>query len=489
MAKRNVVNKDEERDYARLGAAMAMAMVNTQNRYQYGTRPFSMKEADLNSALGVTTVYGRNSMFDPCFAGDIFGLQVQTIGLMNWLGWRPNKYYRRRVEFIPWVGPAGLAGAVTAALPSTGAGAPCDNPAGVEWSNCGYDLTHTSWYHRHGDALDPHTVVQDRCETSPRYRLNGQMINDDAEWQMNLVMSVLKQDITHDLIHGTHTNAYEMNGLEAIVKTGWTDDNDTPCDLVDSQLIDWDHDDLNGDNNGLGNFFDYLDELVTEIEYRSSGIGTISETDMILLTSRFMATCILDSYACYTTCGVTTLNDSTDQALRAQQRQLRLQLNGGPLYDGAAAVGYIQLKSGRRLPIMVDDALGITKPNANFCTDVYLLTRRIGSIDVLYGEFLDLREYQNRVQKQMPNFSVKATPDGRFAVKGKEDNWCVEFMMGTSPELYISAPWAQARISDVCCSRKRQPLSGDVFNPTYLPGGRPLHKAQPYVCPEPAAAR
>lgn len=464
-----------------LGASIGAAMANVNKQHDRGQRPqYAFKEAALTPISG-GTIYGRYSIFDPCSTGDIFGLQVQTVGLMNWLGWRPNKYFRRRVEFIPWVGPEGFSGDGTI---TSGAGAPCSDPDSWEYSNCGYDLCHKSWYHRVSQALDPHTIVQERCETSPRYRLDGVQISDDMEWQMNGIMNVLKMDIIHDLIHGSHANAYEMQGLEGLIKTGWTDGDDTPCSQVDSQLIDWDHDDLDGDANGLGNFFNYLDELVTEIEYRSSGRGTISETDMVLLTTRFMATCLLDSYSCYTTCGVTDANDVTDQALRAQQRAARMALNAGPLYDGSSAVGFIQLKSGRRLPILVDDAIEFDKPNANFCTDIYLLTRRIGSMDVMYGEYLDMRVYENRVKAQFPNasFSARADAAGRFVAKGKEDNWCVQLMIGTSPEIYLSAPWAQARISNVCCSRKRTPLSGDPFanNGLYFPGGRPLHKATTY---------
>lgn len=466
-----------------LGAAIGRAMVNANKQYDRAQRPggigpLAYKETSLTPAT--TSIYGRYSIFDPCTLGDIFGLQVQTIGFMNWIGWRPNKFYRRRVDFIPWYGPQGFAGGGEI---TSGAGAPCDDPHGWEWANCGYDLCHTSWYHRGGDALDPHTIVQERCETTPRYRLNGQQIMDDVEWQMNGLMNVLKMDVIHDLVHGSHANAYEMAGLEAIIRTGYTDNDDTPCSQVDSQLIAWNHDDLNGEYNGLGNFFDYLDELVTEIEWRSQGIGTIAETDMILLTSRFMATCLLDAYACYTTCGVVDAADITDQALRAQQRAARMALNAGPLYDGANAVGFINLKSGRRLPIIVDDSIEFEKQEAGYCTDIYLLTRRIGSMDVLYGEYLDMRTYENRVKAQFPagTFMARADAAGRFVTKGKEDNWCIQLMMGTSPELYLSAPWAQARISDVCCSRKRQPLSGDPFAQSglYFPGGRPLHVAQP----------
>ena len=434
----------------------------------------AFKEASLT--VGNTSIYGRNSIFDPCASGDIFGLQVATHGLMAWLGYRPNKWYMRRVSFIDWWGPEGTVGGSA----TTGATQPCDDPPGWEYGNCGYTMLHTSWYARGGDALDPHTVVQERCETSPRYRLNGQMINDDVEWQMNGIMNVLNQGIRRDQIHGNHANTREMDGLEQLVATGYTDDNGHPCPRVDSILVNWAGDDLDGVTNTFGNFFDYLDEVVTEIEYRANAMGTIPETDMVLVTSRFMATCLLDAYACYTTCGVTTLSDVTEQSLRAQQRAERRSLNGGPLYDGASAVGYLHLKSGRRLPIIVEDAMDISKSNTgDFQTDIYLLTRKVGSIDVLYGEYLDLRVAENRLRAHDPDVRMRADVGGRFMLKGKEDNFCHQLIMGTSPEIYIAAPWAQVRFQDVACTRQRTPLTGDPFQPVYFPGGQPQYTAQP----------
>lgn len=257
------------------------------------------------------------------------------------------------------------------------------------------------------------------------------------------------------------------------MRTGITDDGGHLTPELDSILVNWANDDLDGAVNGLGNFFDYLDEVVTEIEWRASAIGTINEVDMALLMPRFMATCVLDSYACYTTCGVTTTADITDQALRAQQRAERRSLNGGPLYDGQTAVGYIHLKSGRRLPIMVEDTIDISRSGSNYCGDIYLLTRRIGSQDTLYGHYLDMRNYENAIKKADPNFRVKTDAAGRFAIKGKEDNWCWVVQMGTSPELYHTAPWSLARIQNVCCSRQRKPLTGDVYQPYYLPQDGP----------------
>lgn len=475
-------------DVQALGTAMGAAMAHAQGLQTMQQRPYAMpnlnlaryKAADGNEVQltpATVSIYGRYSIFDPCAPGDVFGLQVQTTGLLNWLGWRPNRFYRRHVSFITWYGPDGTAGS---GAQSVGYGAPCNNPNGWEYGTCGYDLTHTSWYHRAGDALDPHTIVQDRCETTPRYRLNGVQIMDDVEWQMNGVMNVMQQDVKRDIVHGSHNNAFQLDGLESIIKTEYLDDNQLPCGAIASNIIDWNGDDLNGALNDFGNFFDYLDELVTEIEWRASAVGTINETDMVLVTSRFMATCLLDAYACYTTCGVTDLGDVTDQALRAQQRAARLALNAGPLYDGASAVGFLNLKSGRRIPIIVDDVMDISYNGSNYVTDIYLLTRRIGSIDVLYGEYLDMRTYENRVRNQMPGFTARSDAAGRFVTKGKEDNWCVQLLMGTSPELYLAAPWAQARFQDVGCARKRQPLTGDVFQPNYLPGGRPLYPAQSF---------
>ena len=453
-----------------LGASIGAAMAEANAKYAGQIVPVAFKDMTPST----TNIYGRYSIFDQCAPGDIFGLQVAAHGLLQWLGQRPNKYYMRRVSFITWQGVEGVVGGTA----TTGATAPCDDPPGWEYGNCGYNMFHKSWYARSGEALSPHTIVQTRCETSPRYRLNGKLITDDVEWQMQGIMNALLQSIRRDYIHGSQANANEMNGLESIIKTGYTDDNGHACPRVDSILLDWASDDLDGDVNGYGNFFDYLDEVVTEIEYRASAIGVISESDMAIVTSRFMATCLLDSYSCYTSCGVNVLNDVTDQALRAQARAERRSLNGGPLYDGTTAVGYLQLKSGRRLPIIVEDAMDITKTSSGYQTDIYLLTRRIGSTDVFYGEYLDLSVAENRMRAQDPGVRMYSDSAGRFMMKGKEDNFCTQLIMATSPELYLTAPWAQVRISDVMCNRVRKPITGDVFQSEYMPGGTPIYTAQ-----------
>jgi len=418
--------------------------------------------------LANPTIYGRNSIFDPCFAGDIFGLQIETGGILNWLGWRRNQIWKRVVQIIPWWRGEGAEDC------TTGAGSPCELPLGWEWGECQFDICHTSWYHRQSDPLGPHNTQQ-RCETDRIMRVNGTPITDEFEWQLNGIMNVLSQDIAHDAVHGSHQNAYEMNGLESIIRTGYTDNNGQPCPYADSYMIPWNNDDLDGAINGWGNFFDFLAELTGDIEYRAQTIGTISNTDMVLFTTRFLATCLLDAFACYSVCGVTTANDVTDQALRSQILNYRKSLNGGPMWDGRKVVGTISLKSGRSIPIIIDDSLTITKPNANYCADIYLLTRRIGNRDTMYGEYLDLSDFANLMKKFNAATGIRVENAGRFAFKGLEDVWCGKALVGTSPEIYLSAPWACARIADVCCSRKLQPIVADTHQPDYMPGGAPSY--------------
>jgi hypothetical protein len=458
--------------------AMVLASAQGQGLVQQNAQQQKDNWTTTFGALSNPTMYGRNSFLDPCYQGDMFGLQTETHGILSWLGWRKNPFWKKTVQFITWWRGAG------ADEGTTGAGSPCEDPTGWEWGECSYDMCHTSWYHRQGDPLGPHNV-QNRCLTSQRVRMNGTVITDDWEWQLNGILQALKQDVNWDVVHGSHLNSWEMNGLESIIRTGYTDNNGNPCPMVDSWLIDWLNDDLDGAINGWGNFFDMLHELVNLILRRARPIGRIRESDMVLFTQPFMADCLLDAFACYSVCGVNTQNDRTDQALRAQILAYRNSLNGGPLYDGEAAVGFLKLKNGRRVPIMVDETFDITKPGANYCTDIYLMTRRIGNRDVFYGEYLDLAEYANRMRKFTTNniAGIRVEAGGRFAFRGKMDNWCGMAMAGISPELYLSAPWAQARIMNVCCYRRFKPEVGTPFQQDYLPGGAQLYPASSYGMP------
>lgn len=447
-----------------LSRILTEAQVASRGQVSAGGFASRYKEQALGAPL-VNSIYGRNSIFDPCEAGDVWGLQVETNGLMNWLGWRPNRFASRRVSFIQWWGPQGTGDGAASTL----AGSPCDDPDVWEYGDCSYELCHDSWYQVGGETLNPQTLSLDnRCETTPRYRLNGVQITDDLEWQANGMMNVLNQAIQYGVVKGSHGNAFEMEGLEGRIRTGYLDKNGQPCPAVDSIMVDWQNDDLDGAVNGFGNFFDYLDEVVDEIEYRAQNMGGIAERDMVLVTARHTAKELLNKFACYSSCGlVADLSDISDQALRPQVLAARQGLNGGPLYDGTRAVGFISLKSGRRIPIIVHDTISISTSSSNYCSDIYLLTRRIGNRDVFYGTYMDLRRAARAYARRMRAQKIHSDAVGRFLLSHKDDNFCTQLIAGTSPELYLAAPWAQVRFEDVCADKQRKPIVGDPYQPDY----------------------
>lgn len=420
------------------------------------------KDWDIADPLA-NSIYGRNSIFDACAPSDVWGLQVETNGLMNWVGWRPTTYASRQVNFIQWWGPAGT----SAGNPVTLAKGPCEDPDTWQYGTCGYTLCHESFYMLGGETLDPQTLsLGNRCETTPRYRLNGVLIQDDMEWQANGIENVLAQAVNYGLVHGSHVNSYEMNGLESLIKGGYTDKDGQACPAVDSILVNWGNDDLDGAVNGFGNWFDYLDEIIDEIEYRAQHMGGIAEVDMAIWTQRFMAKAILNKFACYNVCGALTY-DGSDPAFRRDILAYRQSLNGGPLFDGRNAVGFITVKGGRRIPIMVHDTFTIGQSGTNYCADIYLLTRRIGNGDVLYGQYMDFRIAARAYARQMRRMKIHSDAAGRFLMTHFEETFCTQLVMATSPEYYLSAPWAQVRFYNVCADKARRPITGDPYQTTY----------------------
>ena len=77
-----------EADLRQFGAMIGAGILDAQVNKETSITP------------GTPNVYGRYTMFDVCSPGDVFGLQVQTHGLMKWLGTRKNKFYKRHVDFI-----------------------------------------------------------------------------------------------------------------------------------------------------------------------------------------------------------------------------------------------------------------------------------------------------------------------------------------------------------------------------------------------------
>ena len=114
-----------------------------------------------------------------------------------------------------------------------------------------------------------------------------------------------------------------------------------------------------------------------------------------------------------------------------------------------------------------------------FTGDIYVLTRRIGSMPVFFGQYIDMNSPVGALSAEAGYAHYSATDGGKFLRYWKYDNECFEGTMVMRPNLYLSAPWAQARIQDVACVRPLSPLSPDPTSSYYAET-----VLTPATCPE-----
>jgi hypothetical protein len=454
----------------------ALKYLDTKKTMRQGRRDdFNVTGAGLGQ-----TWYG-NGLFSFCGDTDIVSLIIRDEALLNWLQWIPNNDIHRIVKAVTWAGPDGVEfggqGCTSGAMTDI-----CARPESVQWGKCEYRLG-KGLYGRCGQPIGAMNQGLRYCNAEPIYRVNGTLIDNDAEWQIALAANVLKDDLSRDLIIGDSANDGEMDGLEKIIKTGYTDyRTGKSCNQLDSIVKDW----ANGDVDC--SLLDCLAEIIERIIRRSKSVGVIDTVnDMALMVPTFLRNGLAKTAACCVSpCG----SGAHDQAyMWVDGRQVRSDYNDY-LQGGAFGDGWIPI-NGRRISFLINDWMPVAScpgGGANsYVTDMYVLVRRIGNRTVLRGEFQDLNPSAALMREYFGD-SYRITDGGKFLLWSVKDNLCFKTCLITRPGLYLSAPWAQARITDVCCSmscekpESSEPCgtSGPDFNVNeYFPGWQTLYEAAP----------
>ena len=96
---------------------------------------------------------------------------------------------------------------------------------------------------------------------------------------------------------------------------------------------------------------------------------------------------------------------------------------------------------GTPVPIITYDWSPLTQVAPYFVGDIYLLTRRIGNVPTLSGQFIDMTKPAARFVEEVGQAHYKATDGGRFLTYWKTDNECTQATVVMRPNLYLSAPW------------------------------------------------
>ena len=415
-----------------------------------GVRP---KEASLTlSTLGSLT--GCCGLFMDQSDNALFSLTMTDEPFLAWMGWQPNDDCRQFVKLLSWTGPDKVQGVYT-----TGEKAACDDAAGVDFGTCEILLPDKGRLARKGPTRDLTENNRTLWKEQPVYTLNGQQIDDDLVWSSVLAGRVVYDDLKRMVITGNAATTGQFEGLERLINTGYVNvTNGVRCSAMDSIVVDWDDNDFSHKLNGTHNLIDYLISIVRRIRQKIawSGNGRVAPGDMVIMLPNHLRYCLLDAFTCWSVCPGGQYTEANLNTLEA--RAYRDTLNGGTYGDGQIYV------DSTPIPIISYDWQAVGQATDGFTGDIYVLTRNLGNgaVPIMRGQYIDMSKPANRFAEVSGGAHYKATDGGRFLWYWKTDNECVQPTVVFRPNIWCSAPWAQARIQDVACRGPLAPMVPDM---------------------------
>jgi hypothetical protein len=426
------------------------------------------KEASLTLST-VAPMYGCTPLWSPTGSNDLLTLSVPDDKFSTWLGWQANDECTQTVKLLSYVGPADAGGS-----PSNGAAAACADAPGSEYGACEIMLPDKGRIKRSGPVRDVTEVNRRPYQGFPMFTKQGKPISNDLVWSFTVAGNTLKQDLMRMLITGNNSNANEFAGLETLITTGYKDMNTgNRCRAMDSTVLAWSSQPMSYKADGTHTFVDYLIAIVRKIRNRANatGLGGIAYGDMVLMMPDYLRNALLDSFTCWSVCPGAQYNEANMQTFEA--RNFRNSLNGGLYGDGQITV------DGEQIPILVNGWMTIGQAAPYFTGDVYVLTRMVGNVPLMYGQYINMDTASAALEMEAPEAHYKAVDGGRFLTYWKYDNECVQSTIVMRPNLFVRGPWAQARITDVGTLPVVAPES---FDPTsgYFPGTPVAAATTPY---------
>lgn len=449
----------------------AMGILDSSSNRPWGQRQFNsvglrtwteykenlskLKETDLTAST--TTMYGCTGLFGLCGPDEIIGLSMADDKLIEWMGWRESTVCEQFVKLITYMDAAGTADG----SPQSLAGAACDTPPNSEKGTAEIFLGDKGLYRVCGEPIDLTKTGERKCDKQPTYTLpipgspNGVRVDNDLDFEAIVAAEALKHGISRHLFTGDKDTTGEFDGLAQLVNDGYVDvktGNAVPA--FDSLIVDWASDTVDGAVNGHGSIIKKITDVVRRIRQRvnMAGKGNVAPGDLVLVMPTFLRDCVLDAWACYGLCDASQYNEIFRDNLAV--REFRDKFTVGLYGDGFVTV------DGIPVPIVAHDWMPIGQNGGNFTADIYVLTRRIGATPILYGQYHPMN-LASDVASKFGAQQFRPLQGNRVIQWMKTDNLCMQTCLAIKPNVYLSAPWAQARITDVACNPQFDPISND----------------------------
>lgn len=409
--------------------------------------------------------YGCCGLFDLCTDEDILSLTLQKADpFLDWLGWTPSTVCEIRRAFITWQGPEGIA----AGSPTVGYLAdPCAEPESYEYGGCDWYIEDFGRLRRRGPVREANKP-QILCENEPRWRLDGRRVTSEMEWDLLFTAEALLQDIRRYTLTGNVATPGLYDGLQQLVAYGYTSTSGRRCERMDSMVVDWNGNDMNGNGpggitwngnavNGTPNLVDMLLDVFRRIRQLIMWTPRLNRPlrvgDIILVMPTFLTRCLLDAYTCWSVCDGRQYNEVNMNTHEA--RRFRAGLMGSTFGYGSIVL------DGFEIPLLGWDWDGMI--NGPTTGDIYMLTGQIGGVKTLYYEYLDQRSAESL------NGKLNPIESGRFLQWVESDETCYSTRLEIKPRLISWAPWSNARFQDVVCQVPTGPMSPDPTQTSYFP--------------------
>lgn len=420
-------------------------------RVGYAEKVTSGGTATLTSSL----IYGRG-MFSYCGGNELLSTLITDDAMSTWLGMEGSVIDPEIMKTIGWIGPVDT----HEGTPDWDRGGDCDDCPKVEYGKCELITCFGEICHSGAD-LKLTDVGLMGCDVEPIYRIRGPMagtrIDNDREWQLAMAGQVAKQNFERLLIIGNNTvTTWHFDGLQQLINSPIYDvRTGLRCQDVEPEIYAW------GTAVITENICDVISGLVRKLRWKGKFLGGIAQPDLVLVMTKLMRDAVLDHASCG--CGPCTGTTGFQiDALEARRERARL-ATGGTFGDGIFEVDGIPVS------IVTNDWIPQTTDvnlPGNFCSDIYILTRRVGGLRVFYGQYQDFAKTLKGVPVENLVFGARVTDGGRFLSYSKSDNECFNETVFFKARLKLHAPWLQARITNVCAPFDivpQVPIPGDTY--------------------------
>lgn len=437
-------------------------MANTMQRRTYASDPRAIQRLTVSTGVPDTPwIADATPFFARCEDGLMSLNFGGRMGLMDLFNWTTSDVYTKTFSFLTYNRPAYSTGTPTAGHLAD----PCADPNGIDYGTSQITLAGFGRYGRMGPTREILKATK-YCETDPRYRLDGDPITNEFEWDLAFIMDVLKQDLFRAIITGNGDTAGQFDGLQQWINTGYD------SSMLDSYVVNWAGNDLAGTGGGTAtlngtnipsgtHLIRVLIELRRYFQQRISWspmLATGGDANYVLVMPTFLAGCLLDAFTCYSICDGVAYHEVNMNSYEA--RTFRDRLNGGRY-----GAGYITL-DGAVIDIFPYDWGTMHGTNRG---DIYFLTLSVGNQQLWEGETLNAGAAAAEMKREGHN-EYFSTDGGRMIGVTEVDNLCRTTKAWIRPRIINRAPWLQARIMNVECDTNVLPIiASDPTSTSFYP--------------------